>query len=222
MVNFDTVGSKDLSFGNDLGISPQDIDNIALGSLKGAPGLHLNPKRLTVLTSKQKLSVLPSILAKLKSSIDLSSIQCSTLFTKTPGLVQFDVPNDFAHIWCFIEFVYALPAIGQTMAHRQISGDGVIWAGCTFMRLLGYPEKHKLNSFLYHLAYTRSIEIHKDQISALPDETDGVIIMSNYIRTINEDIYKFLDKNIEAAAPKGTLFAVPEKRDLKESTEKKA
>ena len=51
LVNFDTVDSKDLSFGNDLGITPQDIDAIALGSLKGSPGLHLNPKRLTVLTS---------------------------------------------------------------------------------------------------------------------------------------------------------------------------
>ena len=164
---------------------------------------------------------MPSVFKKIKKALDNTSISCNTLLNKTTGMSSFDVPNDFAHIWCFIEFVYGLPAIGQTLAHRQISGDGVIWAGCTFMKLLGFSEKHMLLSYLSHLAYTRSIEAHKEQLSVLPDETEGVIIMSNYVKNVNEEIYKFLDLTLGPHEDKKIIYPVPEKREFKENTEMK-
>eukprot|EP00835_Amoeboradix_gromovi_P001990 NODE_103_length_20051_cov_0.229401.p2 type:complete len:654 gc:universal NODE_103_length_20051_cov_0.229401:2953-4914(+) len=220
LVNFDKIDSKKLSFGNEISMSPKDIDDIAISSLKGAKDLNLSAKRLSILTSKQKLSVLPTIYIKIKDAIEKTTLECSPLLIKTAGMTKFDVPNDFAHIWCFIEFVYALPAIGQTMAHRQISGDGVVWAGCTLMKLLGYSEKHAICSFLTHLSYTRSIEIHKDEISQLPDETEGIVSMSNYVKNINDEIYRFLDLNIAEPEIKGNVYALPEKRNFDQGVDK--
>ena len=192
LVNFDTVDSKELSFGTDMGLTASIIDEIALQSLKGAPGLTLSPKRLSILTSKQKLSVMPTVLEELRIAFDKCNQSCSILFNKTSQMTWFDVPNDFANIYCFIEFVYALPSIGQTLAHRQISGDGILWAGCTFNKLMQSEEKHSLLSYLNHLSYTRSV----DKDTQLSEETDGVVIMSNYIKHVTEQLYDYLQEHV--------------------------
>eukprot|EP00834_Sanchytrium_tribonematis_P007660 NODE_728_length_4389_cov_0.864569.p2 type:complete len:218 gc:universal NODE_728_length_4389_cov_0.864569:3363-4016(+) len=215
MTNFDSLASKDLGFGLELGITPKDIDDVATSSLKGVKDLHLSEKRISVLTTNQKLSVLPAVLSNIKVALEKATQSCSALISKSPS--PFDTPNDFAQIWCFIEFVYALPAIGQTLAHRQISGDGVIWAGCTFMALLDFPEKHNLCSFLYHLLYTRSIELYKEVTSStLPDETEGVITMAAYIKHTNDQIYDFLNLNFKGDFDKQILFDVPNKREFED------
>lgn len=172
--------------------------------------LPLSDFRFTKETHSHTLHLMPMVLSKLKEAMQVVNETCEPLMASANNIL--DRTNDYAHIYCFIEFVYALPPLNQTLAHREISGDGVLWAGCTLLKLLGLEEKHKLFSYLNHLLYTREIELVQESFDSLSDETDGVFIVSGYVKHTSEAIYDYISSIVPSEKPQG-MFSVPEKID---------
>uniref|UniRef100_A0ACB8FC96 Cytoplasmic FMR1-interacting protein 2 n=1 Tax=Sphaerodactylus townsendi TaxID=933632 RepID=A0ACB8FC96_9SAUR len=73
----------------------------------------------------------------------------------TNGVMHVDECVEFHRLWSAMQFVYCIPA-------EQCFGDGLNWAGCSIIVLLGQQRPFDLFDFCYHLLKGKKTEGVKD------------------------------------------------------------
>lgn len=92
--------------------------------------------------------------------------------------------------------------------HSELFGEGLAWAGCTIIFLLGQVSKFNVFDFSYHLSCVASVEKE-----ALP-QASGVdltrmVELSNFYKSINNDIFVFLELVNGKTETKSGVFHPP-------------
>ncbi|CDQ98222.1 unnamed protein product [Oncorhynchus mykiss] len=69
----------------------------------------------------------------------------------TNGVMHVDECMEFHRLWSAMQFVYCIPVGTHEFTAEQCFGDGLNWAGCSIIVLLGQQRRFDLFDFCYHL-----------------------------------------------------------------------
>ncbi|TMS17685.1 Cytoplasmic FMR1-interacting protein 2 [Larimichthys crocea] len=69
----------------------------------------------------------------------------------TNGVMHVDECMEFHRLWSAMQFVYCIPVGTHEFTAEQCFGDGLNWAGCAIIVLLGQQRRFDLFDFCYHL-----------------------------------------------------------------------
>ncbi|KAJ3036755.1 Cytoplasmic FMR1-interacting protein 2 [Rhizophlyctis rosea] len=62
-----------------------------------------------------------------------------------------DNPKAFFRVWSALQFVFCLPSVTEPHSTRELFGDGLSWAGCTFIHLLNQVGQFIAFDFNNHI-----------------------------------------------------------------------
>jgi len=94
------------------------------------------------------------------------------------------------------------------LVFSEMFGEGLAWAGCSIIFLLGQVSKFNVFDFSYHLANVASVE--KDPLpSASGVDLSKMVELANFYKAINDDIFIFLELVSGSQPPKVGVFHPP-------------
>lgn len=114
------------------------------------------------------------------------------------SIMHIDECVEFARVWSALQFVYCLPVSKMELTVEELFGEGLNWAGCTLIILLGQMRRFEVLDFSYQLLKVQRFDGCMDMI-------DGVSIkqMVDRIRrfqVLNSQIFSILNKYLTSGA----------------------
>lgn len=67
------------------------------------------------------------------------------------NIMHIDECVEFYRIWSALQFVFCIPVGDTEYTVEQLFGEGLNWAGCAFITLLGQTKRFEVLDFAYHL-----------------------------------------------------------------------
>ena len=143
------------------------------------------------------LSIFEYVLTKIKSFLLQDSIWFD--FNQQPpsnGVMNVDENVEFHRVWSAMQFVYCLPRQTNSYLVEELFGDGLIWAGCSIISLLGQQQRFEAFDHCYHLFKVNQVDGQSEKVNqiALPN-------FMNRIRkhqVLNQEIFAILNKYIKS------------------------
>lgn len=115
------------------------------------------------------------------------------------GVMNVDECSEFHRLWSAINFVICLPVGEHEFTIEQMFGEGLTWAGCMLMTVLGQQRRFEILDFSYHLLQVNRVDmgsVKEDMIKgfSLKKITDRVrkfqilntqifCVLNNYLAT---------------------------------------
>ncbi|XP_059150465.1 cytoplasmic FMR1-interacting protein-like [Physella acuta] len=111
------------------------------------------------------------------------------------GVMNVDRCDEFHRIWSACQFVYCIPTGEHDFNVEALFGDGLNWAGCTIITLLGQQRRFEALDFSYHLLKVNRIDM-KDENKGIPLKK-----MADRIRKfqiVNNQIFDVLNRHLSS------------------------
>ncbi|KAK7103491.1 cytoplasmic FMR1-interacting protein 1 homolog [Littorina saxatilis] len=77
----------------------------------------------------------------------------------TTGTFNVDECSEFHRMWSAINFFICLPVGEHEYTIEQMFGEGLTWAGCTLITVLGQQERFEMLDFSYHLLQVNRVDM---------------------------------------------------------------
>ncbi|XP_026330610.1 cytoplasmic FMR1-interacting protein-like, partial [Hyposmocoma kahamanoa] len=84
-----------------------------------------------------------------------------------------DDTNEFHRLWSALQFLYCIPTTETQFTVEELFGEGLHWAGCTIIALLGQQRRFEALDFCYHILRVQRVD-GKDEL------VKGVVSVHNY------------------------------------------
>jgi len=139
---------------------------------------------------EQTISLFATILRKINSDIDSSRQEwCGFGHLPANGVIDVEGPYEFYKLWCALQFVLCMPQPANDLQHLAMYGDGINWAACTIIYLLGQRHRFEAFSFTNH---TLDIE---DASEKRTTDQQLVQFLRNavYDREVNREVFSILE-----------------------------
>eukprot|EP00042_Codosiga_hollandica_P050889 m.617338 g.617338 ORF g.617338 m.617338 type:complete len:345 (-) comp58179_c0_seq2:318-1352(-) len=124
------------------------------------------------------LSMFQGIFARLKNMLEDLSLTTQVWTGPQPAntIVDVDECNQFHRLWSALLFItcYTGASAGGTDTQQMLFGDGLHWAGCTLISLLGQKSMFEVCDFSFHIAKVYEFE---EEVYGLHDQSDEVSIV---------------------------------------------
>lgn len=75
------------------------------------------------------------------------------------GVMNVDECSEFHRLWSAINFVICLPVGEHEFTIEQMFGEGLTWAGCTLITVLGQQRRFEALDFSYHLLQVNRVDM---------------------------------------------------------------
>lgn len=89
---------------------------------------------------------------------------------------------EFHRIWSALQFVYCMPVQPNEFTVEQLFGEGLNWAGCAFITLLGQAKRFETMDFSYFLLKIQRFDLSSDII-------DGIVSDGPICRTCTNQLF---------------------------------
>lgn len=143
-------------------------------------------------------AVLHRIKSYLKECDDQSNGVCPWAGpTPANKIMDIDECNQFHRLWSLIQYTFCV-SIEAGSGTEAYFGDGLQWAGCTLISLLGQRNKFETLDFCYHIARIHDL----DQ----SDKVVGTMNMRGFVeairqkRVLNDELFAVLDRYLSTEA----------------------
>ena len=112
------------------------------------------------------LSIFEFMLSKIKSFL-LADPLWSDFNQQPPanGVMNVDENVEFHRLWSGMQFIYCLPRQGNAYLIEELFGDGLIWAGCTIISLLGQQQRFESFDHSYHLFKVNQVDGSTEKVN---------------------------------------------------------
>ncbi|KAL8601614.1 hypothetical protein ACOMHN_003880 [Nucella lapillus] len=158
------------------------------------------------------LSIFKVLLKRVKD------ILTDPLWQGTPsvnGVMNVDECMEFHRLWSAINFVTCLPVGEHEFTIEQMFGEGLTWAGCVLITVLGQQQRFETLDFCYHLLNVHRVDmktIKNDNVKGF--SLKKVVDRIRKFQILHTQIFSLLNNYVEptAAAPpveKIRCFAPP-------------
>ena len=97
------------------------------------------------------LSIFETILSKIRDFLERDRSLWMGDEKPRNNIMHIDECYEFYRIWSALQFVYCIPVGEGEFTIEQLFGEGLNWAGCTFITLLGQAKRFEVLDFSYHL-----------------------------------------------------------------------
>lgn len=112
------------------------------------------------------------------------------------GVMSIDECSEFHRLWSALQFVYCIP-VGETeYTVEELFGEGLHWAGCTMIVLLGQQRRFEALDFCYHILRVQKVDMKDEVVKgiSLKRMTDRI----RRFQVLNSQIFAILNKFLKS------------------------
>ncbi|PBC33514.1 Cytoplasmic FMR1-interacting protein [Apis cerana cerana] len=110
------------------------------------------------------LSIFEVVLSRLRSFLD------DPIWVGPPpvnGVMNVDECTEFHRLWSALQFVYCIP-VGETeFTVEELFGEGLHWAGCAMIVLLGQQRRFEALDFCYHILRVQRVDGKDENVKGI-------------------------------------------------------
>uniref|UniRef100_A0A803TJB6 Cytoplasmic FMR1 interacting protein 1 n=1 Tax=Anolis carolinensis TaxID=28377 RepID=A0A803TJB6_ANOCA len=118
------------------------------------------------------------------------------------GVMHVDECVEFHRLWSAMQFVYCIPVGTHEFTVEQCFGDGLHWAGCMIIVLLGQQRRFDVLDFCYHLLKVQKHDGKDEVIKNVP--LKKMVERIRKFQILNDEIIATLDKYLKSGDGEGT------------------
>ncbi|MGH0171434.1 UNVERIFIED_CONTAM: hypothetical protein FKN15_060154 [Acipenser sinensis] len=112
------------------------------------------------------------------------------------GVMHVDECVEFHRLWSAMQFVYCIPVGAHEFTVEQCFGDGLHWAGCMIIALLGQQRRFDVLDFCYHLLKVQKHDGKDEVIKSVP--LKKMVDRIRKFQVINDEIFAVLSKYLKS------------------------
>uniref|UniRef100_A0A8C9VFH5 Cytoplasmic FMR1-interacting protein n=1 Tax=Scleropages formosus TaxID=113540 RepID=A0A8C9VFH5_SCLFO len=112
------------------------------------------------------------------------------------GVMHVDECVEFHRLWSAMQFVYCIPVGAHEFTVEQCFGDGLHWAGCMIITLLGQQRRFDILDFSYHLLKVQKHDGKDEVIKSVP--LKKMVDRIRKFQVINDEIFAILSKYLKS------------------------
>ena len=113
------------------------------------------------------LSIFEVVLTRIKSYLDNPIWQGKA---PTNGVINIDECTEFHRLWSALQFVYCIPVGEHEFNIERMFGEGLNWAGCVLITLLGQQRRFDCLDFCYHIFRVQRVDGKDENIKGIVSE----------------------------------------------------
>lgn len=140
------------------------------------------------------LSIFEVILNRIKSFLD------DPVWSGTPpmnGVMNIDECTEFHRLWSALQFVYCIPVGENEFTVEQLFGEGLHWAGCAMIVLLGQQRRFEALDFCYHILRVQRIDGKDEVVKGIP--LKRMVDRIRRFQVLNSQIFAVLNKYLKSS-----------------------
>ncbi|XP_067136856.1 cytoplasmic FMR1-interacting protein isoform X5 [Centruroides vittatus] len=140
------------------------------------------------------LSIFEIILTRIKSFLD------DPVWIGTPpmnGVMNIDECTEFHRLWSALQFVYCIPVGENEFTVEQLFGEGLNWAGCTMIALLGQQRRFEALDFCYHILRVQRADGKDEMVKGIP--LKKMVDRIRRFQVLNSQIFAILNKYLKTS-----------------------
>ncbi|XP_075056193.1 cytoplasmic FMR1-interacting protein 1 isoform X3 [Mixophyes fleayi] len=118
------------------------------------------------------------------------------------GVMHVDECVEFHRLWSAMQFVYCIPVGAHEFTVEQCFGDGLHWAGCMLIVLLGQHRRFDVLDFCYHLLKVQKHDGKDEVIKNVP--LKKMVERIRKFQILNDEIFTILDKYLKSGDGENT------------------
>uniref|UniRef100_A0A673FVE3 Cytoplasmic FMR1-interacting protein 1 homolog n=1 Tax=Sinocyclocheilus rhinocerous TaxID=307959 RepID=A0A673FVE3_9TELE len=139
------------------------------------------------------LSIFEVILTRIRGNLD-DPIWRGPL--PSNGVMHVDECMEFHRLWSAMQFVYCIPVGAHEFTVEQCFGDGLNWAGCMIITLLGQHRRFDILDFSYHLLKVQKHDGKDEIIKSVP--LKKMVDRIRKFQVLNDEIFAILNKYLKS------------------------
>uniref|UniRef100_A0A672H8X9 Cytoplasmic FMR1 interacting protein 1 n=1 Tax=Salarias fasciatus TaxID=181472 RepID=A0A672H8X9_SALFA len=112
------------------------------------------------------------------------------------GVMHVDECVEFHRLWSAMQFVYCIPVGAHEFTVEQCFGDGLHWAGCMIIALLGQQRRFDILDFSYHLLKVQKHDGKDEIIKSVP--LKKMVDRIRKFQVLNNEIFAILNKYLKS------------------------
>ncbi|CAH1778161.1 unnamed protein product [Owenia fusiformis] len=140
------------------------------------------------------LSVFEIVLTRIKSFLT-DSIWHGMV--PTNGVMNIDECTEFHRLWSAIQFSYCMPVGNNEFTIEQLFGEGLNWAGCVLIVLLGQQRRFEALDFSYHILRVNMVDQADDTCRGIP--LKRMVDRIRKFQILNNQIFAVLNKYLKSS-----------------------
>ncbi|OQR79720.1 cytoplasmic FMR1-interacting protein-like [Tropilaelaps mercedesae] len=144
------------------------------------------------------LSIFEVILGRVRSFLD------DPIWTGGPpqnGVMNIDECDEFHRLWSALQFVYCIPVGENEFTVEQLFGEGLNWAGCVMIALLGQQRRFEALDFCYHILKVQRVDGKDELVKQIP--LKKMVDRIRRFQVLNSQIFAILNKFLKNEASEG-------------------
>ena len=155
------------------------------------------------------LSIFEAVLGRIRDIMVENEEQAARWIGPTDGpppngVIYVDECIEFHRLWSALQFVYSIPVGDGEWTVEQLFGEGLNWAGCVMISLLGQQRRFETLDFSYHLLKVQRVD-GKDQIvRGIP--LKRMVDRIRRFQILNSQIFSILNKYLSSPSSEGNTI----------------
>merc|ERR1712018_833979 len=143
------------------------------------------------------LSIFEVILNRIKSFLQEEIVVWQG---KNPanGVVNIDECTEFHRLWSALQFVYCIPVGENEFNIEQLFGEGLNWAGCVMIVLLGQQRRFEALDFCYHIYRVQRVDGKDENIKGI--QLKRMVDRIRRFQVLNSQIFASLNKYLRTSS----------------------
>ncbi|XP_026473678.1 cytoplasmic FMR1-interacting protein-like [Ctenocephalides felis] len=119
----------------------------------------------------------------------------------TNGVLNVDECTEFHRLWSALQFVYCIP-VGETeFTVEELFGEGLHWAGCTMIVLLGQQRRFEALDFCYHILRVQRVDGKDEMVKGI--NLKRMVDRIRRFQVLNSQIFATLNKLLKGVEGDG-------------------
>ena len=114
------------------------------------------------------LSIFETVLQRVRDFLDRDVHIWNSEDKPQNNIMHVNECVEFYRLWSALQFIYCIPVGSNEDTVEQLYGEGLNWAGCAFIVLLGQWRRFEVLDFSYHL-------LKVQRFDGFNDNVDGVV-----------------------------------------------
>ncbi|KAK3732632.1 hypothetical protein RRG08_057326 [Elysia crispata] len=108
------------------------------------------------------------------------------------GVMNVDKCSEFHRLWSALQFVYCIPIGDNEFTVEELFGEGLNWAGCVLITLLGQQRRFETLDLCYHLLKVNRVDMKDENVKGI--QLKKVVDRIRKFQILNNQIFSVLNK----------------------------
>lgn len=115
------------------------------------------------------------------------------------GVMNVDECTEFHRLWSALQFVMCIPVGANNFTVEQLFGEGLNWAGCCMIVLLGQQRRFEALDFCYHILRVQKVDGKDEPIKGI--QLKRMCDRIRRFQVLNSQIFAVLNKYLKTSDP---------------------